>query len=249
MIPLLPKDLRIISVDIPGHGLSDHFPPDIAYNYVDTLLAVERISKRFQWEKFSFLVHSLGGATAMLYAGVFPEKVHKVICLDIIRATPTIPSTVHIRLRKTVGKLLKYEEAIIAGPEKPMSYESIVERCIEGTFGSLDEKACHILLQRGLKKVEGGYVFRRDRRILAAPLAFIPKEDQLILARKVTADVLIIKFTEGPYFENVEDYEEHVEALKTKSKCVRYIHVEGKHHTHLTHPELVAPIINDFLSV
>jgi pimeloyl-ACP methyl ester carboxylesterase len=54
----------------PGHGLSDHFPPDIAYNYIDTLLAVERLMKRFQWQKVSFLVHSLGGATAMLYAGV-----------------------------------------------------------------------------------------------------------------------------------------------------------------------------------
>ena len=249
LIPLLPRDLRIVSVDIPGHGWSDPFPPDIAYNYVDTLLAVERITKRFGWTKFSFLVHSLGGATAMLYAGVFPEKVEKVICLDIIRATPTIPSTVDVRLRKTVGKLLKYEAAIVAGPEKPISYETAVERYITGSFGSLDEKACHVLLRRGLKKVEGGYVFSRDRRALAAPLAFIPKEDQLILARKVTADVLIIKFKEGPYFESPEDYAEHVEALKFKSKCVRYVEVEGQHHTHLTHPERIAPIIIDFLNV
>lgn len=181
LIPLLPKDLRIIAVEIPGHGLSDPYPPDIAYNYIDTLLAVERLVKRFQWEniKISFLVHSLGGATAMLYAGVFPDRVAKVVCLDIIRATPTIPSTVDVRLRKTVGKLLKYEAAILAGPEKPISYESAIQRCIEGTFGSLDEKASQIMLKRGLKKVEGGYVFRRDRRLLAAPLAFIPKEDQL----------------------------------------------------------------------
>lgn len=184
----------------------------------------------------------------MLYAGVFPEKVEKVVCLDIIRATPTISATVDLRLRKTVGKLLKYEEAIIAGPEKPISYESAVRRCIEGTFGSLDEKACHILLKRGLKKVNGGYVFSRDRRLLAAPLAFIPKEDQLILARKVTADVLIIKFSAGPYFENPEDYNEHVDALKTKSKFVRYIEIDGKHHTHLTHPEKIAPIISEFFN-
>ena len=70
--------------------------------------------------------------------------------------------------------------------------------------------------------------------------------DKNILGRKVTADVLIIKFTEGPYFENVDDYEEHVEALKIKSKCVRYMYIEGKHHTHLTHPELISPI---FLNV
>ncbi|KAK4020188.1 hypothetical protein OUZ56_002181 [Daphnia magna] len=248
LIPLLPKDLRIIAVDIPGHGLSSHFPPDIAYNYVDTLLAVERMFEHFQWKKCSFLVHSLGGATAMLYAGVFPDKVEKVICLDIIRATPTISATMDVRLRKTVGKLLKYEADIIAGPEEPISYESAVERWVSGTFGSLDEKACRILCQRGLKKLDGGYVFSRDRRLLAAPLAFIPKEDQLILARKTTADVLVIKFIDGPYFEDPEDYQEHMEALRTSSKCVRYVEIEGKHHTHLTHPETVAPIINDFLN-
>jgi pimeloyl-ACP methyl ester carboxylesterase len=177
----------------------------------------------------------------------FPEKVEKVVCLDIIRATPTIPATVDVRLRKTIGKLLKYEDAIISGPEQPISYESAVERWVSGTFGSLDDKACRILCKRGLRKFEDGYVFSRDRRVLAAPLAFIPKEDQVILARKVTADVLIIKFSEGPYYEPAENYREHVEALRTQSKCVRYVEMEGKHHTHLTHPELVAPIINDFL--
>ena len=43
--------------------------------------------------------------------------------LDIIRATPTRPESVDVRLRKTVGKLLKYEAAILAGPEKPFSYD------------------------------------------------------------------------------------------------------------------------------
>ena len=185
---------------------------------------------------------------AMLYAGTFPEKVDKLVCLDVIRVIPTKTETIDLRLRKAVAKLLKFENAIIAGPEKPMSYETAVERCVVGTFGSLDEKSCDILFKRGLKKVEGGYVFTRDRRLLAAPLSFIAKEHQLFLARKVSADVLIIKYSEGPYFEDPEDYEEHIEALKTKSKKVQYIHVDGKHHTHLTHPERIAPIISLFFT-
>ena len=38
--------------------------------------------------------------------------------LDIFRATPTIPETVDVRIRKTVSKLLKYEEAIISGGQE-----------------------------------------------------------------------------------------------------------------------------------
>ena len=33
LIPLLPQNLRIVAVDTAGHGLSDPFPPDIAYNF------------------------------------------------------------------------------------------------------------------------------------------------------------------------------------------------------------------------
>ncbi|KAK4020211.1 hypothetical protein OUZ56_002209 [Daphnia magna] len=224
LIPMLPHNLRIVAVDIPGHGMSDHFPRDIMYHFLDCLLAVERISQQLKWEKFSFIGHSLGGVTT------------------------TRAETMHLRLRKTVGKLLKYEAAITNGPEKPISYDTAVEKSINGSFGSLDKKACEIMLKRGLKKVNGGYVFSRDRRLHAAPLSFCPKQDQIVLAAKVTADVLIIKFTEGPYFESVEDQVEHIEALRKSSKNVRYVEIEGKHHTHLTHPERIANIISDFFN-
>lgn len=248
LIPLLPANLRIVAVDTAGHGLSDHFPPDIAYNFYDSLLAIERMARLFNWSKFSIIGHSMGTAMSMLYAGVFPEKIDKLVCLDLARAEVTRPKTVAYRLRKTVGKLLKYEAAIIAGPEKPFSYEEAIEKSITGTFGSLDENACHILFKRGLKQVEGGYVFRRDRRLMAAPLCLTPKEDMLEMAKEVTAAVLVIKFAQGPNFESPENFMEHVETLKTKAKSVRYIEVEGAHHVHLTHPERVAPIISDFFN-
>ena len=248
LIPLLPSNLRVVAVDTPGHGRSDHFPPDIMYHFNDCLVAIERLAHIFKWEKFSFIGHSLGGCMAMLYAGIFPEKVEKLVNIDIVRVTTTRAETMDLRLRKTIGKLLKYEAAIVGGPEKPISYETAVEKSINGSLGSLDRKSCEIMLERGLKKVDGGYVFSRDRRLHAAPLSFVPKPDQLILAGKVTAAVLIIKFKEGPYFESVEDNLEHIEELKTNSKMVRYVEVEGRHHTHLTHPERIAGIISEFFN-
>ena len=192
--------------------------------------------------------YALGGCNAFLHAGIFPERVEKLICLDVIRPIPTITDTVEKRFRKTVETLLKQETSIIKGEEKPIDFEKAVQRHVIGSFDSLDEDASRILLQRGLKQVDGGYVFSRDRRLLAAPLSFTPKEDMLHLARQITADVLIIKYKDGPYFESEEDYMEHVEALKTSSKNVRYVEIEGTHHVHLRHPERVAPFITEFLN-
>lgn len=62
LIPLLPQNLQIVAVDTVGHGLSDHFPPDVAYNFFDSLLAIERFAKLLKWEKFSFIGHSMGAA-------------------------------------------------------------------------------------------------------------------------------------------------------------------------------------------
>ena len=71
----------------------------------------------------------------------------------------------------------------------------------------------------------------------------------LVLARKVTADVLLIKFKDGPLFESREAYEEHLAALReSKAKIVDYVEVEGQHHTHLTNPQLVAPFITNFFN-
>ena len=43
---------------------------------------------------------------------------------------------------------------------------------------------------------------------------------------------------------------EHVEALKSsKAKIVKYVEIPGMHHTHLTHPESVAPLITELLNL
>jgi len=80
------------------------------------------------------------------------------------------------------------------------------------------------------------------------PLLFAPLEDQLLLARRVTCRVLIIKFSQGPYFENRKAYDEQIEAMRTNAASLEYLEVEGKHHAHLTHPERVAGPISRFLS-
>lgn len=83
------------------------------------------------------------------------EKVDKLVSIDAIRGPVTYPETINKRFRKTAEKLLRFEAMILAGPEKPQSYDSFVKRHIEATAGSLDEKACDVLFKRGLKKVEG----------------------------------------------------------------------------------------------
>ena len=183
-----------------------------------------------------------------VYSHIDSEKVDKLVSIDAVRAPVTYPETISKRFRKAVDTLLKHETFIISGKgETPRSYEWFVKRHIEGTAGSLDEKACDVLFKRGLQQVDGGYVMRRDRRLLAAPLHYVGKGESLAQARDVTCHLLIIK-TSWPFFDTEEDVLEQIEALKTKSKSFHLVEIEGPHHIHITQPERIAPMITKFFN-
>lgn len=56
-----------------------------------------------------------------------------------------------------------------------------------------------------------------------------------------------IKATDSPFYERKIYYDQVVEILKTNPEFELH-NVEATHHLHLTHPELVAPIITNFIN-
>lgn len=56
-----------------------------------------------------------------------------------------------------------------------------------------------------------------------------------------------IKATDSPFYEKKIYYNQAVEILKTNLEFELH-NIETAHHLHLTHPELVAPIIINFIN-
>ena len=59
LAPLLPE-LRILSLDLPGHGLSDHRPSGTAYHFIDMVMDVIEVAEVLGWKNYSLLGHSMG---------------------------------------------------------------------------------------------------------------------------------------------------------------------------------------------
>lgn len=54
LIPLLPADISVLCVDMPGHGLSSHYPKGQYYHvYWDGIILLRRIINHFSWSKVS----------------------------------------------------------------------------------------------------------------------------------------------------------------------------------------------------
>lgn len=56
LVPLMPNDVSVLCLDMPGHGLSSHYPKGQSY-YVhwDGVTLLRRIVKHFKWTKVSQL--------------------------------------------------------------------------------------------------------------------------------------------------------------------------------------------------
>ncbi|WP_281648921.1 alpha/beta hydrolase [Parendozoicomonas sp. Alg238-R29] len=79
--PLLEKDYRLISLDLPNFGLTGPMP-DKATSDEDYMTALDQVMEKLNVSEFYLVGNSLGGYFAYQYASRNPEKVKKLVMLD-----------------------------------------------------------------------------------------------------------------------------------------------------------------------
>lgn len=115
---------------------------------------------------------------------------------------------------------------------------------------SLSVQSVRMLLERGLVQVEGGVVFSRDFRINLKNIVRISLEQSLEMQSRIQASVLVILAESG--FEKIfaePDQKKFTSALLQgyRDRNHTVVTVPGNHHVHLNNPEVVAPLVSDFL--
>ena len=74
LAPLLPE-FQLVSLDLPGHGFSDHRPSGMSYHFTDMVVDVLEVANVLNWDFFSLLGHSMGAGIASYLGGTIPEKI------------------------------------------------------------------------------------------------------------------------------------------------------------------------------
>ena len=193
MVPYLPPDYTLMSFDLPGHGLSDHFPEGFIYDPRGYVGAVKKAVTELKLSKFIYLGHSMGAVVGIQYVAIFPEDVIAFISIDIIKPWS-------FSADKYAAQYKKYFNTYFDNEKKskltPLVYkkEELINKTIEGSK-SLDYKTAEILLKRGTRKSENGegYVLTRDLRAKSYFIGFTPFEAWLSMAEVITCPILLIK--------------------------------------------------------
>uniref|UniRef100_A0A182VSV4 AB hydrolase-1 domain-containing protein n=1 Tax=Anopheles minimus TaxID=112268 RepID=A0A182VSV4_9DIPT len=252
LCPLLPPEIPILAIDLPGHGKSSHYPKGMHYFiFWDGITLIRRIVKYYGWTKITLLGHSLGGALSFMYAASFPDEVDRFISIDI--AGPTVRD--HHKTAASTGdcidKFLHYETL----PESKMpcyGYDEMIDLVLAAYDGSVDYDSVEVLMRRGMGLAPAhfnkeGYHFARDLRLKVALLGMFSMEQVLAYAERIKCKVLNIRADPGMKFDNPEVYANVMEVLKRTASKVVYYEIPGSHHLHLVTPDRVSKQISEFL--
>lgn len=249
LIPLLPQEWRCVALDMAGHGFSSHRPAGVFYTFPAYVADVRRVVEALQWKRFSILGHSMGGNVGGMFSALFPDMVEALVLLDSFGFLPTNTKELARVMQQGIDEMIQLEKKENEGrKEKIYTYENAMQRLMSAN-PHLTKLSAQNLLERGTREVEGGFVFTRDFRINLKNVSRISLEQSLELQSRIQARVLLLLADAGlnKLFPLPEDCSEALMNGYQKSKNITVQTVPGDHHVHINQPEVVAPIVTDFL--
>ncbi|XP_078344973.1 serine hydrolase-like protein [Oculina patagonica] len=248
---LLPKNIRFIAMDFPGHGQSSHRWPGMWYFFYEYVADVKKVVSQLGWERFSIIAHSMGAFVASLYAGSFPNEVENLVLIEYggyaaLRAN--IPAEV---LAGYATKMLNVT------PSTPRVYESVEEaaarREVSMDGNTLRKEDALLLTKRGTTVTKDGVIFSHDPVLKDHIYPFLPPQSSIkLILSKIKSAVLVLEATDAVRLMvdgMQETRKERLDVILDHAKFKMWKRVQGGHHLHLDNPEQTALEIKQFLAI
>src|SRR5690554_841612 len=238
LAPLLDQ-LQFVALDLDGHGQSGHRPGAGPYNLWDDVADVISVADALGWQNFSLVGHSRGAIVAALVAGAFPARIQS---MALIEGVFPPPADAQAAPQQLADSILKSRELA----NKPLRIHSSLAAAVraraQGLF-PLSDKAAEALTQRGVKAVEGGYVWSTDQRLLAPSSFYLTHEQVHAFIDRITARTRVILASAG-LGQRYPD----IRAALTQFPHLDVQELDGGHHLHIEAQAVqVAELINDFI--
>ncbi len=201
-------------------------------------------------QKIDLVGHSMGGNVAMIYAGVRPERIRRLVNLEGFGMAPTKPAQAPTRYAKWMDELKNLHKGEL--DLKPYDDVSGVARRLMKTNPRLDEdKANWLASHWAAPNAEGKWLILGEpgHKVINANIYQVP--ETLAVYQRITAPVLAVeasddsleKWNQGSY--TLADYHERLKMVAD----ARVARIEDAGHMlHHDQPEALAALIEGFLN-
>ena len=251
VVDAMRTDRWIIAPDWRGFGLTraDGPPPD-SYWFPDYLADLDILLDHYTGDRVVDLVgHSMGGNAAMIYSGVRPHRIRRLVNLEGFGMPETRPAQAPGRYAQWMDEV----KALHRGENTLKAYESVdgvAQRLMKTNPRLPRDKAAWLARQWAAPNAQGQWEILGDaaHKIVSAQLYRL--DETLEIYRRITAPVLSVTASDDSlslWWKNtftLAQYKERIQSVPhLRSADVH----EAGHMMHHDQPEELARLLENFL--
>lgn len=218
----LMPEVRLIALDLAGHGFSDHRPSGVPYYIWDNIADVLAVADQLGLKRFALAGHSMGAGVATLLAGSFPARVSQLFLIDGLAPLDYEPKQLPEFL---ADALLKRTRAGRRALRPYASFEQALQARMAGRWPVCQE-AAQWLLERGLEQRDGGWFWRNDTALTLPSVVRLCDAQIVAFLRRIHCPVLLVMADRGIGLDRVESKSALLSDLEQ-------VVLPGGHHLHL----------------
>jgi pimeloyl-ACP methyl ester carboxylesterase len=197
---------HIVAPDLRGHGDSE-WAVGAGYGELNYVYDIVQLVHQKKMAPVTIIAHSLGGSIALLYAGLYPETIAKVVAIEGLGPSPKMleqwaGTPVEERVR---GMFEARRKSAGRSPRKYASIEDAVTRMKEENTHLNDAQARHLTLHGALQNEDGTWSWKFDNMVRMGGPGGLSHEDQHRIWSRITAPVLLVRGMESWASDPVAD--------------------------------------------
>lgn len=230
------QGMRLVALDLVGHGFSAHRPEAMPYYIWDNVADVLAVADELGWDQFHLLGHSMGAGISALLAGVVPERVLSLVMLEGLAPQADSPDELPEKMALAIRRRQRKERT----PRLYPDIDDAVEARMRGRF-PVTEQAARWLVERSIVHTAKGFRWRSDPA-LALPSVLRLSEDQVrAFLLRISAPALLIMGSDGIGTSLLDERAGLIKQLQRKT-------FTGNHHLHMEAGPArdISVAINDF---
>jgi len=197
---------HIIAPDLRGHGDSD-WATGGSYGELNYVYDIVQLVLQKKMTPVTLLAHSLGGSIALLYSGVFPETVKKVVAIEGLGPSPDMLMRMNeMPVAQRVRSRIEARRASAGRtPRKYATMEEALARMKEENTHLNEEQAHHLTLHGAAQNEDGTWSWKFDNAVRLGGPGGLTVEEQREVWGNIAAPVLLVRGTESWASDPVED--------------------------------------------
>jgi pimeloyl-ACP methyl ester carboxylesterase len=250
VVDALAQDRQVIAPDWRGYGLTES-PPTDNYWFPDYLADLDFLLDHYAAQQPVDLVgHSMGGNIAMLYAGVRPERIRKLVNLEGFGMPASHPSQAPGRYAKWIDQLKALHRGELALKDYDDA-EGVARRLMKTNKRLAEDKAAWLARHWARREASGKWHILGDPAHKVVNANLYQVDEVLELYKAIRAPVLAVEASDdslGQWWQGKYTLAEYHERVKAISD-VRLGRIEDAGHMlHHDQPQALARMLEQFLA-